>query len=195
LKKFVNKSDISEPKFIMSTSSVPTVSLPEAAGISESSGRTRSRSRSRSRSGSLARHAPPVPPINPLRKRETSRPRAALGSLMGRRGDEPEDGRSMSTTNLPMAGSTSNQNRSDNFDDAKSAFSVSDGEDNGKSDQRRRLRKTSSEAQGLNSRGTAGMGARPRKNSPVFAGPPVSRTVVLAGPTRTPGADLPGGLF
>jgi hypothetical protein len=53
-KRAVNKNEISEPTFVMSTSRVPTVSLPEGT-----------RSRSGTSSGPTA---PPLPPLNPRRK-------------------------------------------------------------------------------------------------------------------------------
>ncbi|KAI1775917.1 hypothetical protein F4818DRAFT_415359, partial [Hypoxylon cercidicola] len=59
----IKPKDISDPTFVMSTSRVPTVALPDAS---------RNRSRSNSRS------APPLPPINPRRRQDFSSTRAGI---------------------------------------------------------------------------------------------------------------------
>lgn len=64
-KRSVNKSDISEPTFMSSTSSVPTVDLPSGASLSNGM------------EGAMA--PPPVPPINPRRNRG-----GAKGGVVGR---------------------------------------------------------------------------------------------------------------
>ncbi|KAF3761576.1 hypothetical protein M406DRAFT_225918, partial [Cryphonectria parasitica EP155] len=59
MKRVVNKKDISEPTFVMSTSRVPTTNLPSSAAGGN-----------RSRSGSVADPGspPPLPPVNPRRR-------------------------------------------------------------------------------------------------------------------------------
>lgn len=75
-KRSVNKSDISEPTFMSSTSSVSTVALPAGASLSN---------------GMESSSPPPLPPINP---RRMNRAKAAQGILKGfaRRGDEGATG-------------------------------------------------------------------------------------------------------
>ena len=69
-KRSINKSDISEPRFISSTSRITTVNLPPGASLQNG----------------LEMSAPPIPPVNP-RRRQT---RAMFGALMGRK-DEYEE--------------------------------------------------------------------------------------------------------
>ncbi|KAI1408616.1 hypothetical protein F5Y13DRAFT_204601 [Hypoxylon sp. FL1857] len=68
----IKTKDISDPTFVMSTSRVPTVALPDAP---------QNRSRSNSRS------APPLPPINPRRRQDFSSTRAVFDNLSRRTGD------------------------------------------------------------------------------------------------------------
>ncbi|EFQ34368.1 hypothetical protein CGRA01v4_13822 [Colletotrichum graminicola] len=142
MKRVVRKQDISEPTFVSSTSRVPTVSLPETSD-------SRSRSGSRARSGSILgaasstpnlhatmvahANAPPLPPINPKRR-----------NMMSRRG---EDGDASSPLSPPPGASGEN-----------GAFFLGD-EDEGSS--QHRLRKATSEANGMNMRARL-----PRVNSP-----------------------------
>ncbi|EGY18552.1 uncharacterized protein VDAG_09078 [Verticillium dahliae VdLs.17] len=145
-KRAVRKRDISEPTFVSSTSRVPTVNLPE-----EARSRSGSRSGTRSRSGSLLAtastpnlhalannptHAPPLPPINPKR-------RNMLGFRGGRKAEDEMAGDSPQMPFAPHAIHLQN--------DGNSAFSVSD-EDEGGARDRRRLRKATSEANGMNVR-------------------------------------------
>ncbi|KAI0173095.1 hypothetical protein GGR52DRAFT_372500 [Hypoxylon sp. FL1284] len=65
----IRPKDISDPTFVMSTSSVPTVDLPDA---------------SRNRSRSNSRTAPPLPPINPRRRQDFSSTRAVFDNLSRR---------------------------------------------------------------------------------------------------------------
>ncbi|KAI1204344.1 uncharacterized protein F4807DRAFT_338810 [Annulohypoxylon truncatum] len=65
----IRTKDISDPTFVMSTSRVPTVALPDAP---------RNRSRSNSRT------APPLPPINPRRRQDFSSTRAVFDNLSRR---------------------------------------------------------------------------------------------------------------
>ena len=69
-KRSINKADISEPRFISSTSRVTTVNLP--AGSSLQNG--------------AEVYAPPIPPVNP-RRRQT---RAIFGTLMGKKDEYDE---------------------------------------------------------------------------------------------------------
>jgi hypothetical protein len=71
-KRSINKSDISEPTFLSSTSRVTTVNLPPEASL---------------RNGI---DAPPIPPVNPKRRQT----RGMFGVLMGRK-DEFDDIHSM----------------------------------------------------------------------------------------------------
>ncbi|KAG7103303.1 hypothetical protein HYQ45_000211 [Verticillium longisporum] len=146
-KRAVRKRDISEPTFVSSTSRVPTVNLPE-----EARSRSGSRSGTRSRSGSLLAtastpnlhalannpaHAPPLPPINPKR-------RNMLGFRGGRKAEDEMAGDS---PQMPFAPHHAIHLQND----GNSAFSISD-EDEGGARDRRRLRKATSEANGMNVR-------------------------------------------
>ncbi|KAM0629605.1 hypothetical protein ACHAPW_006837 [Verticillium nonalfalfae] len=148
-KRAVRKRDISEPTFVSSTSRVPTVNLPE-----EARSRSGSRSGTRSRSGSLLAtastpnlhalannpaHAPPLPPINPKR-------RNMLGFRGGRKAEDEMAGDS---PQMPFAPHHAIHLQND----GNSAFSISD-EDEGGARDRRRLRKATSEANGMNCRAT-----------------------------------------
>ena len=82
-KKSINKSEISEPKFLHSTSQVTTVNLPPGASL---------------RNG-IEHNAPPIPPVNP-RRRQT---RAMFNGFMGRK-DEIE-----SMLSLPAATQSSEE--------------------------------------------------------------------------------------
>ncbi|PMD48483.1 hypothetical protein L207DRAFT_413826 [Hyaloscypha variabilis F] len=73
-KRSINKSDISEPRFISSTSRVTTVNLPPGSSL---------------QNGAEV-YAPPIPPVNP-RRRQT---RAIFGTLIGKK-DEYEEIHSM----------------------------------------------------------------------------------------------------
>ncbi|KAI1810331.1 hypothetical protein GGS20DRAFT_206138 [Poronia punctata] len=153
----VRARDISEPKLIMSTSRVPTVALPtEAEG---------NRSRSNSRS------APPVPPINPRRRQDSTKVRAMLDSFT-RLKRESNDRENMSAPNSSL-------------DEAASRSQDGSGTDP------RRPQRTA--------RGDSPIGAnlgQPRMNSqPVNIGPPASRMVVTQGRNRPENANLPGGMI
>ncbi|KAH9216646.1 hypothetical protein DL95DRAFT_116819 [Leptodontidium sp. 2 PMI_412] len=67
-KKSINKSDISEPMFISSTSRITTVNLPPGSSLTNGS----------------EINAPPIPPVNPKRRQT----RTMFGGFMGRRDDD-----------------------------------------------------------------------------------------------------------
>ena len=69
-KRSINKSDISEPRFISSTSRVTTVNLPPGSSLQNGA----------------EIYAPPIPPVNP-RRRQT---RAIFGTLMGKKDEYDE---------------------------------------------------------------------------------------------------------
>ncbi|KAL2012725.1 hypothetical protein VTN00DRAFT_250 [Thermoascus crustaceus] len=69
-KRVVDKSQISEPTFLSSTSNVPTVGLPPGASLSN------------------GMEAPPVPPMNPRRRRQTTT-QTILGALKGEKHEAP----------------------------------------------------------------------------------------------------------
>lgn len=181
-KRAVNKNEISEPTFIMSTSRVPTVSLPEGT-----------RSRSGTSSGPTA---PPLPPLNPRRKREGSGPTTGGASQYpGRRGDdEVYSSANASTSRPPMSGPNANH------DGNRGTFTTSDEEDNAQTDQRRRLRKPTGNGDAHpHSPGFRGppspwqRAANQNQNQFIAAGPPASRTVLTPG--VKPPTTGPSGMF
>ncbi|RAO70224.1 uncharacterized protein BHQ10_006236 [Talaromyces amestolkiae] len=70
-KRQVSKSQISEPTFVSSTSNVPMVSLPPGASLSNGMPNT-----------------PPIPPMNPRRRRTTTT-QTILGAIKGDRAQTP----------------------------------------------------------------------------------------------------------
>lgn len=112
----VNKHDISEPHFLSCTSSVSTVDLPPGASLSNG-----------------MEPPPPVPPLNPRRKR-TQTLLQALGRL--------EKAESASTP-VPTS--------EDPYEE-RSTFSADEGESKPKSSRHHKLRKSSSEGGNLNAR-------------------------------------------
>ncbi|KAI1373111.1 hypothetical protein F4677DRAFT_430282 [Hypoxylon crocopeplum] len=91
MRRKIRTKDISDPTFVMSTSRVPTVALPDAP---------RNRSRSNSRT------APPLPPINPRRRQDFSSTRAVFDNLSRRNGDSFDGEASASMPNLTRGKST-----------------------------------------------------------------------------------------
>lgn len=181
MKRVINKSDISEPTFIMSTSRVPTMSVTDAR---EAEARSRSQSRSRSDSNAGGGSPPPLPPVNPRRRRESSRTRTIINGLMGRNNTEGDDAAlSMSTPHLPLAKPPVAPFADSSAEDRKSAFSVSDDE---KPAPRKLLRKASSEIK-LDARASV---APPQ----VAIGPPAGRAVITS-TMRGPSPNMPGGMF
>ncbi|KAI0021744.1 hypothetical protein F4780DRAFT_263993 [Xylariomycetidae sp. FL0641] len=165
----VNTREISDPIFQSSTSRVPTVELPPEAA--------QNRSRSNSRS------APPVPPINPRRRRDTSRTRTVLESLSRRRGDSNSSDATGSTPTLSTANSFSS------FGAGREGRKNNSDEDDSKPE-RRRVRKPAPDSPDMT------MNFRPRGHSPpVNMGPPVSRMVATAGDSRPGTAGMPGGMI
>ncbi|KAK4034853.1 hypothetical protein C8A01DRAFT_18402 [Parachaetomium inaequale] len=187
MRRPVDKREISEPTFVMSTSRVPTTALPhhaphhpphpqypppphQAPPMVPAMG-PRSRSNSRA-----AGSAPPLPPINPRRRREDSRTRAPY-----------EDGE-MTAPRLPYASQPNNSASSVDYG------ATSEDEGGNKPDQRRRLRKPHPDMQGPGPRPFPG---RSRDNSPPFLakGPPVSRSVATSNMGANSGTGLPGGMI
>lgn len=183
MKRVVNKRDISEPTFLMSTSRVPTTALPQSATDAREA---------RSRSGSVADPGspPPLPPVNPRRKRDSSRTRTIMNGFMGgRRSDESDKGiHSMSTPQLPLDPPPMAPFVQSPVEDRHSAFSISEDEES--KPFRRRLRKASSELR-MDSRVNLG---NPKRVSPpqVAIGPPAGRAVMMRG---GPPPSMSGGMF
>lgn len=122
-KRSINKHDISDPTFVSSTSSMSTVDLPPGASLSNGM--------------SPAAYAepspgvpPPIPPINP-RRRRTQTLRQALGRL-----EKPD-----------AASRPSRSSQPDPYEE-RSTFSADEGES--KAPSRSRLRKISSEGGNMN---------------------------------------------
>ncbi|RAL11654.1 uncharacterized protein BO97DRAFT_92281 [Aspergillus homomorphus CBS 101889] len=111
-KRAVNKTLISEPTFVSCTSSVPTVGLPPGASLSN------------------GMETPPIPPMNPRRRRQTTT-QTILGALKGERHE------SQYSPSIDSA-----MEETSNFSD--------DGDKRPKS--RARLRKSSSEGGNLNAK-------------------------------------------
>lgn len=126
-KKQVAKTQISEPTFISCTSNVPTVGLPAGASLSNGT------------------ETPPIPPVNPRRRRQTTT-QTIWGALKG--GEKQE-------TPAPMPTPPSD------YAEEQSTFS-DEGEKRSRS--RHRLRKTSSEGGNLNAK--ARQQAMATSNSP-----------------------------
>ncbi|KAL1881482.1 hypothetical protein VTK73DRAFT_3544 [Phialemonium thermophilum] len=180
MKRVVRKNDISEPSFIMSTSRVPTVSLPspvEPNDVSSSGGGARSRS------NSSAQNPPPVPPINPRRKWDGSRTRGVLGSLIGRREGGDETQASASMPHLPLSASVQSR---------VSDFSANDHEAVHERGRRPPRPPVMSEFGG-----TLGSSMHSGATSPFLAtGPPASRTVVTPRVKASPTVgSMPGGMI
>ncbi|KAK1148675.1 hypothetical protein N8T08_008560 [Aspergillus melleus] len=113
-KRPINKMQISEPTFVSCTSNVPTVGLPAGASLSN------------------GMETPPIPPMNPRRRRQTTT-QTILGAI---KGEKHESHYAPSTASIPG--------------DEHSTFS-DEGERRPKS-RHNRLRKTSSEGGNLNAR-------------------------------------------
>ena len=111
-KRVIDKSKISEPTFVSSTSDIPTVGLPAGARLTK------------------VGETPPVPPMNPRRRRQTTT-QTIIGALKG-------DKHNL----IPVPPSDEGMNERSTFSD----------DDEKKTVVRQKLRKTSSEGGNLNSR-------------------------------------------
>jgi len=183
-RRMVDRRDISEPTFVMSTSRVPTVNLPHPMDNPEmgnSGNRPYGGQRYLGDGNMNPSSAPPLPPINPRRKRETSQPRPYDSGLGAPR--------------LPFAsqgnGSTSSL---DYTEDNRSAYTSEDEDHSRVAHQRQRLPPTrTAQFEG----GGIPRGPGRRDNSPPFVakGPPASRTVMTSNIKVNPNMSVPGGMF
>ncbi|KAK0644167.1 hypothetical protein B0T16DRAFT_193644 [Cercophora newfieldiana] len=182
-RRMVDKRDISEPTFVMSTSRVPTVNLPQQMdGRDMGSGNRQYGGQRYARDGNTnPSSAPPLPPINPRRKRENSRTR-------------PYDDAGLGAPRLPFAsqgnGSTSSL---DYAEDDRSVYSEE--EDNQRAANPRQRLPPTRKAQFEGGAPPRGPGRR--DNSPPFVakGPPASRTVLTSNIKVNPNMNVPGGMF
>ncbi|KAL5363990.1 hypothetical protein BJX96DRAFT_178569 [Aspergillus floccosus] len=147
-KRVIDKTQISEPTFVSCTSNVPTVGLPPGASLSN------------------GMETPPVPPMNPRRRRQTTT-QTILGAIKGEKPDTPP-----TATWGP---------------DEHSTFS-DEGERRPKS--RHRLRKTSSEGGNLSAKARQqAMSAAPPPAMPAYPPPQESMQKKRSASFCT--ADLP----
>ncbi|KAE8390780.1 hypothetical protein BDV23DRAFT_183107 [Aspergillus alliaceus] len=133
-KRPVDKNQISEPTFVSTTSNVPTVGLPPGASLSNGMA------------------TPPIPPMNPRRRRQTTT-QTILGAI---RGDKYESQYAPSTAGSVM--------------EEHSTFS-DEGERRPRT--RNRLRKTSSEGGDLNAKARHQLMASPPPAMPPYPPPQV----------------------
>ncbi|KAB5566117.1 hypothetical protein GE09DRAFT_1105559 [Coniochaeta sp. 2T2.1] len=158
-RRTVNKHDISEPTFIMSTSRVPTVTLAE--------GTTRSRSGTDN-----SQTAPPLPPINPRRKRT---------------GDDQDDSSTHPAASpLPSPRPVAGSNGYESTGRRRGASGTDD-----ESSSVRAIRNTLAQNDGQRS---PYYPQHPSPNQFIAAGPPASRTV-LTPRLKPSNAGPPGGMF
>ncbi|EAW13893.1 uncharacterized protein ACLA_069220 [Aspergillus clavatus NRRL 1] len=113
-KRVIDKTQISEPTFVSCTSNVPTVGLPPGASLSN------------------GMETPPIPPMNPRRRRQTTT-QTILGALKGEKRE----------SYYPTSVASDPQDEQSNF---------SDDNDKRPKSRHNKLRKTSSEGGSLNSR-------------------------------------------
>ena len=147
-KRSISKHEISEPRFINTTFSIPTVSLPPGASLQNGM--------------NSPGYPPPVPPINPRRKRigttqniftafGTNSPHGQQSTSAGRK--TPNRDRSPSSATSPMPNSAHTPHSASSVEppyEERSNFSADEDDDNKKpSSTRQRLRKTSSEGGNL----------------------------------------------
>lgn len=167
MKRQVKKKDISEPKFVMSTSRVPTVELPPEAASNRD--RSSSRSRSNSRGDGFA---PPLPPLNPRRRQDGSKTRTVFGSLSRSKTDVVEEA-SASAPSIVLPAS----------DKAEGPVT-------------RQLRRMASEAQGMRLNRPMGAPNNPQALVSNI-GPPATRMVATNPGDRgsRSSAVLPGGMI
>lgn len=191
MKRVINKSEISEPTFLMSTSRVPTMSLPQSATDAREA-RSRSVSSPRSASNTAADHGlpPPLPPVNPRRNRDGSKTRTIINNLMGRNsGETDESALSLSIPNLPLSGQPSPFTASP-AEDGKSAFSISDDE----MPTPRKLKKASSDVR-MDTHASMSPGTKRHSPPQVAIGPPAGRAVITSNIRGPPANSMPGGMF
>lgn len=165
-RRTVNKQDISEPTFIMSTTRVPTVSIPQPAPSPNGT-------REQANTGTTGQDAPPLPPINPRRKREESVTKDVVGDT---------------TSSAPIAGPASGTTGSESTGRRRVGTALKESFKNILPDHNR--------ADGEASRGpNFGFGSRQQgSNAIVPAGPPASRTV-LTPKSKSSNTGVPGGMF
>ncbi|KAK2828957.1 hypothetical protein FQN49_007237 [Arthroderma sp. PD_2] len=121
-KRSVDKSQISEPTFVSTTSNVPTIGLPPGASLANGS------------------PTPPIPPMNPRRRRQTTT-QTILGAFKGSSGPDKAD---QHHHHHPMPNGAGLPRRSEEH----STFS----DDEKRPRPRQRLRKISSEGGNLNAK-------------------------------------------
>jgi hypothetical protein len=178
LRRVVNKHDISEPTFIMSTSRVPTVNLhqpvPPAAAPNGY--------RSQDNAASVGQSAPPLPPINPLRKREGSGSKDAGDNFYSRSGEHRE------VASRPTMASVHNVDPASGTNGPETAG---------------RKRRGPAPPENMSAYNDVhgspspylGLGSRQQgHNHYVAAGPPASRTV-LTPRLKPANQSVPGGMF
>ncbi|EGE03587.1 hypothetical protein TEQG_02617 [Trichophyton equinum CBS 127.97] len=124
-KRVVDKSQISEPTFVSTTSNVPTVGLPAGASLANGA------------------PTPPIPPMNPRRRRQTTT-HNILGAF---KGSSPSDRSDQYHHHSPKH---HNQNRPNSSRRSEEHSTFSDDEKRPRA--RQRLRKISSEGGNLNAK-------------------------------------------
>lgn len=142
-KRPIDKYQISEPTFVSTTSNVPTVGLPPGASLSN--GMT----------------TPPVPPMNPRRRRQTTT-QTILGAI---RGDKYESQYAQSQYAPSIAPSTAGS--------AAEEYSTFSDEGERRPRTRNRLRKTSSEGGDLNAKARHQLMTGPPPAMPAYPPPQV----------------------
>ncbi|KAF3491118.1 uncharacterized protein GIQ15_00635 [Arthroderma uncinatum] len=144
-KRLVDKSQISEPTFVSTTSNVPTIGLPPGASLSNGSA------------------TPPIPPMNPRRKRQTTT-QTILGAFKG--SPSADRGDHLHHHHPPPPGSAGGPRRSEEH----STFS----DEEKRPRPRQRLRKISSEGGNLNAKARHQL---MNGNSPAMPQPPKQNRV------------------
>ncbi|KAH0542820.1 hypothetical protein FGG08_002774 [Glutinoglossum americanum] len=142
-KKSINKADISEPIFVSATSTITTVNLPPGASL---------------KNGSDA--PPPVPPLNPRRRRLTTTQTVFGAFSRNEKSDNPP---------MPIAQPSPSEERS--------TFSAD--EESSRPKLRTKLRKSSSEGGNMNARARQQAMMAPSPAMPVFPGTPMAPSPVV----------------
>jgi hypothetical protein len=168
MRRKVRPRDISGPTFVMSTSRVPTVGLPPEAADN------------RSRSNSRA--APPLPPINPRRRQDSTKARTMMDAFSRHRGDTVERDATASAPHLPLGEPSNGVER-------RGTVTTSDEEEPRAGP--RRPQRAAPDGGGMNINFN-----KPRGNNPpIHVGPPASRMVVAQGRNHPANKGLPGGMI